>query len=59
MLVGQTSGKVSVGSGNRLFLISERGWSLFYSNIGDNYPGTVNCESLSIKRGVPTNLRTK
>jgi hypothetical protein len=59
MLVGQTSGKVSVGSGNRLFLISERGWSLFYSNMGDNDPSTVNCESLSIKRGVPTNIRTK
>ena len=59
MLVGQTSGKVSVGSGNRLFLISERGWSLYYNNIGDNDPGTVSCESLSIKRGVPTNTRTQ
>jgi hypothetical protein len=59
MLVGQTSGKVLVGSGNRLFLISERGWSLYHSNVGDNDPGTVNCEALFIKRGVPTNTRTQ
>ena len=59
MLMGQTSGKVIVGSGERLFLISERGWSLYHSNVGDNDPGAVNCESLCIKRGVPTNTRTQ
>jgi hypothetical protein len=59
MLVGQSSGKVLAGSGNRLFLICERGWSLYYSNLGDNDPGPINCESLSIKRGVPTNTRTQ
>ncbi|KAN0120180.1 hypothetical protein V8E51_002388 [Hyaloscypha variabilis] len=59
MLIGQTTGRVLVGSGNRLVLVSERGWSLFFSNLGDNDPGTVNCASLSIKRGVPTNTRTQ
>jgi hypothetical protein len=59
MLMGQTSGKVLVGTGTRLFLVCERGWSLYHSNLGDNDPGTVNCESLSIKRGVPTNTRTQ
>jgi hypothetical protein len=59
MLVGQSSGKVLAGSGNRLFLVCERGWSLYYSNLGDNDPGPINCESLSIKRGVPTNTRTQ
>lgn len=59
MLMGQSYGKVSVASGTRLFLISERGWSLYHGNLGDNDPGSVNCESLIIKRGVPTNTRTQ
>ena len=59
MLMGQTSAKAMVGSGSRLFLVSERGWSLYHSNLGDNDPGAVNCESLCIKRGVPTNTRTQ
>jgi hypothetical protein len=59
MLVRQSSGAVLAGSGNRLVLLSERGWSLFYTNLGDNDPGTINCASLSIKRGVPTNTRTQ
>jgi hypothetical protein len=59
MLVGQSSGGVLVGRDNRLVLLSERGWSLFYTNLGDNDPGTINCTSLSIKRGVPTNTRTQ
>ena len=59
MLAGQNSGKFLVGNGSRLFLICERGWSVYPNNIGDNDPGTVNCESLSIKRGVPTSTRTQ
>ena len=59
MLIGQNYGKVSVMSGTRLFLVSERGWSLYHGNLGDNDPGSVNCESLFIKRGVPTNIRTQ
>lgn len=59
MLAGHTIGKDLAGRGNRHFLICERGWSLYYSNLGDNDPGTINCESLSIKMGVPTNTRTQ
>ncbi|KAL8706509.1 MAG: hypothetical protein Q9201_000441 [Fulgogasparrea decipioides] len=42
----------------RLFLTCHNGWSLFYSCVGDYDPGEINCELLSIKRGVPTNTRT-
>lgn len=59
MLIGQNYGKVSVASGTRLFLVSERGWSLYHGNLGDNDPGSVNCEYLFIKRGVPTNSHTQ
>ncbi|KAI4125782.1 MAG: hypothetical protein LQ347_005234 [Umbilicaria vellea] len=40
------------------FLVSSRGWSCFYAVIGDNDPGKVNCELVSLQRGVPTNQRT-
>ena len=42
-----------------VFLTSHNGWSLFYNSVGDHDPGTVNCELLSIKRGVPTNTLTE
>ncbi|MCJ1229758.1 hypothetical protein MMC12_006428 [Toensbergia leucococca] len=54
-MLGQSSMNVSA---KRIFLFSHRGWSLFDSSVGDNDPGKVNCESLSIKSGVPTNTRT-
>lgn len=41
-----------------LFLTCHQGWSLFYNSVGDYDPGDINCELLSIKRGVPTNTRT-
>ncbi|KAL8720415.1 MAG: hypothetical protein Q9181_007913, partial [Wetmoreana brouardii] len=53
---------VNIGSGfvgsRELFLTCHQGWSLFYSCVGDHDPGEINCELLSIKRGVPTNTRT-
>ena len=39
-------------------LVSHRGWSLFPNFVGDIDPGMINPELLSIKRGVPTNVRT-
>ena len=41
-----------------LFLTCHNGWNLFYSSVGDYDPGEIKCELLSIKRGVPTNIRT-
>lgn len=40
------------------FLISSRGWSCFYTVVGDIDPGNVNCELISLQRGIPTNQRT-
>ena len=39
------------------FLVCHRGWSLFPNCIGDHDPGIMNPGLLSIKRGVPTNIR--
>ena len=43
---------------DEVFLTSHRGWSLFYSSIDDRDPGKLNCETLRIERGVPTNRKT-
>lgn len=48
----------SIVDSEGIFLTSHYGWSLFYSSVGDFDPGQVNCELLSIKRGVPTNTQT-
>lgn len=48
----------SIVESDGVFLTSHHGWSLFYTSVGDHDPGRVNCELLSIKRGVPTNTRT-
>ena len=52
------TGVESVVDSEDIFVTSHHGWSLFYSSVGDHDPGRVNCELLSIKRGVPTNTRT-
>ncbi|KAL8951268.1 MAG: hypothetical protein Q9222_002747 [Ikaeria aurantiellina] len=41
-----------------IFLTCHSGWSLFYNSVMDQDPGRINCELLSIKRGVPTSTRT-
>ena len=48
----------SVVESEGICLTSHHGWSLFHSSFGDCEPGQVNCELLSIKRGVPTNQQT-
>ena len=48
----------SIVESEGICLTSHHGWSLFHSSIGDCDPGQVNCELLSIKRGVPTNQQT-
>lgn len=48
----------SIVESEGMVLTSHHGWSLFYSSVGDCDPGQVNCELLSIKRGVPTNTQT-
>jgi len=58
LMIGETELNIHVGTGEGLFLFSHHGWSLFYNTIGDKDPGKVNCELLSIKRGVPTSTRT-
>ena len=50
--------KISPQNEKEVFLISQRGWSVFHNCIGDYDPADVNCELIFIKRGVPTNLRT-
>lgn len=58
MMRKDVTGGVSLVESEGTFLMSHHGWSLFYSSVGDYDPGPVNCESLSIKRGVPTNTKT-
>jgi len=43
----------------RVFLVSDRGWSLYFNVAGDHDPGDVRCELLRISKGVPTSSRTK
>ncbi|KAL8658233.1 MAG: hypothetical protein Q9202_007610 [Teloschistes flavicans] len=53
-----TAGGNSIVESTGLFLTCHQGWSLFYGCVGDFDPGQLNCELLSIERGVPTNTRT-
>ena len=43
---------------SRAFLISDHGWSVFLSNVGDEDPANVNCELVCVKRGTPTSTKT-
>jgi hypothetical protein len=43
---------------DRLFLVSEHGWSIFYNVGGDQDPGDVQSQHICIQRGVPTSTRT-
>lgn len=52
------TGGESVVDSEDVFLTSHHGWSWFYSSVGNHDPGRVNCELLSIKRGVPNITRT-
>lgn len=52
------SGGDSILRSEGIFLTCHQGWSLFHNSVGDYDPGEVNCELLSIRRGVPTNTRT-
>ena len=58
MMRKDVTGGSSIVESEGTFLTSHHGWSVFYSSVGDYDPGPVNCESLSIKRGVPTNTKT-
>ena len=59
LLAGETTTTQTFhNSGPEAFLVSNRGWSCFYTVIGDNDPGKVNCELISLQRGIPTNQRT-
>ena len=58
MMKKGAAGGPSIHTSEDLFLISHRGWSLFYTSVGNCDPGQISCESLSIRRGVPTNSRT-
>lgn len=44
---------------NLLFLCSDFGWSIFLDTVGDKDPGIVRPELVHIKRGTPTNSKTK
>ena len=43
---------------HRTFLISDFGWSVFLSSVGDLDPGSVQPELLFLRKGIPTKLRT-
>ncbi|KAL9118594.1 MAG: hypothetical protein Q9187_004860 [Circinaria calcarea] len=59
MMLGDVGALAIPENRDDYFLISHKGWSMYHSNIGDVDPGGVDCESICIRRGVPTNLRTK
>ena len=42
-----------------LFLCSDFGWSVFLDTVGDKDPGVVRPELVHVKRGTPTNSKTK
>lgn len=58
MMRKDTTRGTSIVQSEGICLTSHHGWSLYYSSFGDCDPGQVNCELLSIKRGVPTNTQT-
>ncbi|KAL8824902.1 MAG: hypothetical protein Q9191_004741 [Dirinaria sp. TL-2023a] len=43
---------------DRTFLVSDYGWSVFVSAVGDVDPASIHPELLYLKKGVPTKLRT-
>ncbi|KAL8748142.1 MAG: hypothetical protein Q9184_007502, partial [Pyrenodesmia sp. 2 TL-2023] len=58
MMRKDTTGGESHVESEGVFLTCHQGWSLFYSSVGDHDPGEIECESLCIKPGVPTNTQT-
>lgn len=44
---------------NPVFLYSDFGWSLFLDTVGDKDPALARPELVHIKKGTPTNLKTK
>lgn len=58
MLVGSKFEYEEKAGDMTVFLISDFGWSVFLSAIGDDDPSTVNPELTCTKQGVPANAST-
>ena len=58
MLVGSRFEHEEKAGDMTVFLISDFGWSVFLSAIGDDDPSTVNPELTCTKQGVPANAST-
>ena len=58
MLVGSKFEGEEQASDTTVFLISDFGWSVFLSAVGDVDPSAINPELLYIKQGVPVNAST-
>ncbi|KAL8929251.1 MAG: hypothetical protein Q9208_001334 [Pyrenodesmia sp. 3 TL-2023] len=53
-----TTGQGSYFQSEGVYLTCHQGWSLFYTSVGDYDPGEMDCNSLCIKQGIPTNTQT-
>lgn len=61
MLMGNRSFHLGSEHGcihERAFLVSDFGWSVYLSSVGDTDPGVVEPGLLFVRKGVPTKLRT-
>ena len=54
---GQVIGK-ETSIDDRVFLVSDFGWSVFLGVVGDTDPASINPEMLFLRKGTPTKLRT-
>jgi hypothetical protein len=55
MLVGSRFLQEENAAGSSVFLVSDFGWSVYVSAVGDNDPADTKPELLYIQKGVPTN----
>lgn len=58
LLIGQAYSR-DFGTTYYLILCSDFGWSVFLDTVGDKDPGVVRPELVHVKRGTPTNSKTK
>ena len=58
MLVGNKFIHEETVRGNTVFLVSDFGWSVFLSTIGDDDPATIRPELIHVKPGTPANALT-
>ncbi|KAL9114815.1 MAG: hypothetical protein Q9187_007400, partial [Circinaria calcarea] len=59
LLVGPRFISEESAHGNTVFLVSDFGWSVFLSTVGDNDPAEIQPELLYIRKGIPTDSNSE